>query len=244
MDFLTKQYMNNPATVFPASVTMPNSCDFATVDPQSTLGQEVIRVVVDIMSSNARSFNEIENSIWQRDAVRDYKITKLTGGITNLLFLVECMKKSIADSFDACSVIVRLFGSGTSEIIDRKVENVVFANLSAVGFGPVFHGLFENGAIFPTLSVRPAFIVSLNINLRAHRELHRWIEVFVLSRTVAASYISHDCQHGREAAHRPTGGRVLRPEARQQVALEQREALRAAQPRFCIRRLIPKSITL
>jgi len=44
-------------------------------------------------------------------------------------------------------IIIRLYGDGTELIIDRNVENSVFAQLSLLKFGPSFLGIFENGRV-------------------------------------------------------------------------------------------------
>lgn len=73
-------------------------------------------------------------------------IVPVTGGITNVLYKV---------SIDAVpKYIVRLFGRGTEEFIDRSKENVVFAHLSLLGLGPTFYGLFGNGRVEGYLEAR------------------------------------------------------------------------------------------
>jgi ethanolamine kinase len=44
-------------------------------------------------------------------------------------------------------IIIRLYGDGTDLIIDRNIENSVFAQLSMLKFGPSFLGIFENGRV-------------------------------------------------------------------------------------------------
>lgn len=73
-------------------------------------------------------------------SLQDIEIAPLTGGITNQLYLVNLRPLKT-------KVIVRVFGEGTSEFLDRRVENVIFANLSSTGIGPKFYGLFGNGRI-------------------------------------------------------------------------------------------------
>jgi len=73
-------------------------------------------------------------------SLQDMEIAPLTGGITNQLYLVNLRPLKT-------KVIVRVFGEGTSEFLDRRVENVIFANLSSTGIGPKFYGLFGNGRI-------------------------------------------------------------------------------------------------
>jgi len=73
-------------------------------------------------------------------SLQDMEIAPLTGGITNQLYLVNLRPLKT-------KVIVRVFGEGTDEFLDRRVENVIFANLSSTGIGPKFYGLFGNGRV-------------------------------------------------------------------------------------------------
>jgi ethanolamine kinase len=82
-----------------------------------------------------------EGARWKLATDEDITVTQLTGGITNVLFLLSL--KSDGDS----KVIVRLYGQGTSAFIDRTVENFVFSKLSILGIGPTFHGRFTNGRV-------------------------------------------------------------------------------------------------
>lgn len=67
---------------------------------------------------------------------------KISGGITNALYIVHLQFGSKRKT-----MILRLFGFGTEQFIDRKVENIVFSTLSKSGHGPTFYGLFETGRI-------------------------------------------------------------------------------------------------
>ena len=69
-----------------------------------------------------------------------YTLQPLTGGITNVLYHATPLDGS--EEF-----VVRFFGDGTEDFIDRSVENNVFASLSTVGLAPAFVGLFENGRV-------------------------------------------------------------------------------------------------
>jgi thiamine kinase-like enzyme len=75
-------------------------------------------------------------------------ISTVTGGITNRLYLVENALRP------EMNVIVRFFGEGTHEFIDRNAENMVFSALSDHEFGPKFEGLFENGRVEGYLNAR------------------------------------------------------------------------------------------
>lgn len=75
-------------------------------------------------------------------------VKPVTGGLTNRLFLVE------NPAHPEYHVIVRFFGEGTHEYIDRDGENMVFSALSEHKFGPKFEGLFENGRVEGYLHAR------------------------------------------------------------------------------------------
>eukprot|EP01038_Epipyxis_sp_PR26KG_P007429 gene7429-10125_t len=75
-------------------------------------------------------------------------ITKLSGGITNILYLVENIQSKQ-------KLIIRIFGEGTSQFISRDIENIVFSQLSLRGIGPVFYGLFANGRLEGYIDAKP-----------------------------------------------------------------------------------------
>eukprot|EP00596_Hydrurales_sp_CCMP1899_P003841 CAMPEP_0119046476 /NCGR_PEP_ID=MMETSP1177-20130426/46813_1 /TAXON_ID=2985 /ORGANISM="Ochromonas sp, Strain CCMP1899" /LENGTH=455 /DNA_ID=CAMNT_0007019663 /DNA_START=51 /DNA_END=1415 /DNA_ORIENTATION=+ len=72
---------------------------------------------------------------------QDVSISSLKGGITNLLYTLTPIHQ--ADK----TVIVRVYGEGTSLFVDRALENTVFSTLSELGVGPKFYGTFKNGRV-------------------------------------------------------------------------------------------------
>lgn len=87
-------------------------------------------------------------SIWQEDGhvetTRALQVDTVTGGITNVLYRVSGLTAfSIAGIPDAC--LVRVFGA--EGMIDRDVENCVFAELAKTGLAPPYWGRFANGRI-------------------------------------------------------------------------------------------------
>jgi thiamine kinase-like enzyme len=68
-----------------------------------------------------------------------YKV--IVGGITNQIVLISNAK------FPNKKVIMRVFGVGTEEFIDRHNESKVFMELSQRGMGPALHGFFANGRL-------------------------------------------------------------------------------------------------
>lgn len=81
----------------------------------------------------------------------DFTISKLSGGMTNILYKVLPESRELwKDGY-----VVRLFGDGTELYIDRQRENFVFAALSKAGLAPPFVGLFQNGRVEGYLPARP-----------------------------------------------------------------------------------------
>lgn len=82
-----------------------------------------------------------------------YRVTKITGGITNQLYKVNV---------DEClAVLVRIFGA--PGLIDRDVENSVYAALSEIGIAPPYHGRFANGRVEGWLEMRPLNVPELSV---------------------------------------------------------------------------------
>ncbi|EGG24538.1 ethanolamine kinase A [Cavenderia fasciculata] len=80
-------------------------------------------------------------------------ITRLNGGITNILYLVE--DKSIEPKAKDLPVVIRLYGYKSEDIIDRKNELVVQTEADFNGLGAKFYGLFDNGCIYGFIPGRP-----------------------------------------------------------------------------------------
>ncbi len=101
---------------------------------------------IDLNRDEVAVHNDIRNLVRDMLSLPQSEATALTvkimtGGLTNRLFLVE------NPSHPEYHVIVRFFGEGTHEFIDRHGENMVFSALSDHKFGPKFEGLFENGRV-------------------------------------------------------------------------------------------------
>ena len=71
----------------------------------------------------------------------DIIVRSLRGGITNLLYTLTPME------MEEKTVIVRIYGEGTSLFVDRTQENTVFSSLSDRGISPKFYGTFNNGRV-------------------------------------------------------------------------------------------------
>jgi len=102
---------------------------------------ESVRVTV------ARMFMGEEK--WQsqcsKEATRALQVKRVQGGITNTLFYVSGLRSfQLCDYFpDGC--LVRVFGA--EGMIDRDVENCLYAALSKASLSPPYWGRFQNGRV-------------------------------------------------------------------------------------------------
>eukprot|EP01040_Poterioochromonas_malhamensis_P011006 gene11006-11993_t len=149
----TVTYRNQPLTILAESVNV-----------ERLLASEAEREweYLNILSIVRKILHD--NEVWshvQRDQV---KIKALLGGITNQLLLIE--KLDARNSSE--KLVFRLFGQVTVEFIHRTMENIVFARLSEMGFGPTFYGVFENGRIegfLPGTNLTPEEMTPEPVNL-------------------------------------------------------------------------------
>lgn len=72
-----------------------------------------------------------------------FKVERVSGGITNLLLKVSVKNEHEED----VPVTVRVFGPNTDVVIDRERELQAICYLSAAGFGAKLLGVFENGMV-------------------------------------------------------------------------------------------------
>jgi thiamine kinase-like enzyme len=108
-----------------------------TTGGETVVKNSIIKVVREIISDDT----------WTSVSDEELVVEVLNGGLTNILYTVE-------NTVTGLKVIVRLFGSGTSVFIDREDENIVFAQLSRIGLGPTFYGLFLNGRVEGYINAR------------------------------------------------------------------------------------------
>lgn len=73
----------------------------------------------------------------------EFKVERVSGGITNLLLKVSVKNEHEED----VPVTVRVFGPNTDVVIDRERELQAICYLSAAGFGAKLLGVFENGMV-------------------------------------------------------------------------------------------------
>ncbi|KAG2443142.1 hypothetical protein HYH02_009553 [Chlamydomonas schloesseri] len=101
------------------------------------------------------------------------QISKISGGISNLLVKVE-------PPVTLQAVAVKVFGDKTELLIDREAEKHTLLQLNAVGFGAPVVGLFGNGRIEAFLPCKtltpeemadPRFVPHIAARLRAFHDL-------------------------------------------------------------------------
>eukprot|EP01041_Mallomonas_annulata_P003886 gene3886-7758_t len=115
--------------------------------PQATFSMSELDLTIDTSAGNRFLFDSIKTVV--REIVPDYRgspdedfnIIEMHGGITNLLFLVS------SKSINIKSVIVRIFGTGMSAVIDRKIENKICVELANRDLAPAVFGVFSNGRV-------------------------------------------------------------------------------------------------
>jgi len=144
---LSVQYRNNPDVVLQQVLNTPIVSSDGTVGTQ--FREELVSILRCILHSDP---------VWRSSTENSITVKTISGGLTNMLYLVKHCQQFDTSASTAASpkhVVVRLYGTGTSEYIDRNTENVVFAKLSIAGVGPAFHGLFLNGRVEGYLPATP-----------------------------------------------------------------------------------------
>ena len=124
-------------------------------------------------------------------AAEDLEINPLVGGITNIPFVVKIT------SLNNLKVIVRVFGERTSELIDRSIENKVFAYLSYTSIGPIFYGLFANGRVegyFNSRSFNPDEMTDVKYSKHIAQTIGKRSDMYVMYSTYSlyANFIHHN----------------------------------------------------
>ena len=140
------EFLNNPDAVLEFDIAFHHAEN--EISATETSVKNVVRTIVNI------------HDAWISASDDEIDVTPLTGGITNILYLVR-------NKLNDRKVIVRVYGRGTEEFIDRATENMVFAELSRLGIGPTFYGRFTNGRVEGYLNAKP-----LTLHQMAHDEIY------------------------------------------------------------------------
>ncbi|CAJ0928501.1 unnamed protein product, partial [Mesorhabditis belari] len=81
--------------------------------------------------------------IWARAAATDYSVKPITGGMSNLLFLVELQGEEAKNANEPTKTLLRIHCQG--DLNQQLTESVVFTLLSERGLGPRLLGIFPGG---------------------------------------------------------------------------------------------------
>lgn len=95
-------------------------------------------------------------------------VKELKGGITNQLLIAEQ---------DGVKVLVRAFGKGTGEFIDREREYVVHEQLQLLGLAPKLYANFTNGLVYGYVDghpSKPEELTELPVIKQVARRLAQW----------------------------------------------------------------------
>lgn len=118
---------------------------------------EVLAESIDLNSADLESdILSLVSKIVEEDLLKlDYSIQHLSGGNTNILYRLMPPSPSPSSS-SSCKrgYVIRLYGMGTEDFIDRTIENIIFSELSKAQISPPFIGLFLNGRVEGYLNAR------------------------------------------------------------------------------------------
>mmetsp|Transcript_25518 Transcript_25518/g.42445 ORF Transcript_25518/g.42445 Transcript_25518/m.42445 type:complete len:372 (-) Transcript_25518:2530-3645(-) len=117
--------------------------------------------------SNELTIKDIAIEFTQHfDNAADIAINKVAGGNTNVLYRVSAVSGGITNKLykvdfddESAAVLVRIFGA--PGLIDRDIENSVYAALAKGGIAPPYHGRFANGRVEGWLEMRPLEVPEL-----------------------------------------------------------------------------------
>ena len=124
-------YRNNPFQILQKLVNIPNLVNEETREEEYVRILEIVREIL------------FDNEEWKAVTRADVFIKPLLGGITNQLLLIQKLDATSSSQ----KIVFRLFGGNTVDFINRFMENIAFSNLSKLGCGPIFYGVFMNGRI-------------------------------------------------------------------------------------------------
>eukprot|EP01117_Protostelium_nocturnum_P002803 TRINITY_DN13726_c0_g1_i1.p1 TRINITY_DN13726_c0_g1~~TRINITY_DN13726_c0_g1_i1.p1 ORF type:complete len:339 (-),score=89.58 TRINITY_DN13726_c0_g1_i1:35-1051(-) len=132
---------------------------------------EKIEESVDLSNDAQKDVTQVVKNLvdkWKGND-KNIKVKELAGGITNKLF-------SCSDE-EKFTVLVRVYGHGTENIIDREAELKGIERLSRNGFAPKLHGRFENGFVYGYYdgkTLKAQDLVEGKFNERIARMMARW----------------------------------------------------------------------
>ncbi|KXZ49428.1 hypothetical protein GPECTOR_21g654 [Gonium pectorale] len=126
---------------------------------------------------------------WSDLAVEDVKVSRISGGISNLLVKVEPPEP-------LRPVAVKVFGDKTELLIDREAEKHILLRLNQLGFGAKVLALFTNGRVeefleahtlTPDQAADPRVVAHIAVRLRKFHSLDMSHAVEAAAAAAAAS---------------------------------------------------------
>ena len=84
---------------------------------------------------------------WEMLSPADCSIKPITGGCTNIIYLVELQPDVVAASAAVRQAVVRQFGAGTEDFINRDQEALIYQVFATLGAGPRIWGHFDGGRV-------------------------------------------------------------------------------------------------
>jgi len=84
---------------------------------------------------------------WKHVDKKQCSISPLTGGLTNIMYLVKLASDAKVDLGTERAVVVRQFGAGTEAFINRDNEALVYEVFASCGVGPKILGHFKGGRL-------------------------------------------------------------------------------------------------
>ncbi|KAF2074161.1 hypothetical protein CYY_004532 [Polysphondylium violaceum] len=97
-----------------------------------------------VESHNHSELVNIMKELVDANLKEEITFKSMVGGVTNTLF----KSSFITGQGNNKSVIIRLYGKGSEQFIDRKQEAYIQYLLSKNGVGPQFYGTFNNGCVY------------------------------------------------------------------------------------------------
>ncbi|ORY07980.1 kinase-like protein [Basidiobolus meristosporus CBS 931.73] len=84
---------------------------------------------------------------WGHAEVSDVKLHRISGALTNCVFLVEGPAKKHKPEGGVQKILLRVYGEGVDQLFIRDKELCWLSRLSSLGIGPKLLGLFRNGRL-------------------------------------------------------------------------------------------------
>lgn len=160
----TGNLSEDPISVSPPPTSSDEAAEISSIlENYSTHAVYLPQYTIDLHSNLDEDYSQIRSllshvfpSNWTNKS--DISIKQLTGGITNML--LSCTYKSPVFTE---TVLMRVYGQGTSLIIDRHREFVSHLVLNSLKLAPTIHARFSNGLVYGYLPGRSLDLSELRL---------------------------------------------------------------------------------